>query len=514
MMKRLSTSIYTFADLINGGYTYVDKTAGIYHLIEEPKAQYFLSRPRRFGKSLLVSTLKAIFQGWRETFEGLAIDNTDYDWKPYPVIQLDMGSVLSQTVDKLEAGLLRNVRICARELGINLSSDNCYNAFEDLIIELSAQQPVVILIDEYDKPLLGHIGRASALDVQQVLKQFYSVIKTTEPHQRFVLLTGVSKFSKVSVFSDLNNLTDLTMSARSATLLGYTQQELESNFGEYIQCLADQQGMSVAQTLDTLRDWYNGYRFEENAETVYNPVSVMKCFQELKFQNFWFETGTPSFLLELLKKNPIDLGNMEASETSFSTYEPAELRPLPLLVQTGYLTIKNVRMLGRSRQYTLGYPNFEIESSFSEWIARYFTGLQSPEFDSTLTRIYDALQQSRVEDMLENMKTFFSSVPNTITIENEKYYQTIFFTVLKVIGTMVDAEVNTNIGRIDAVVKTDSDICIFEFKLRGTAEEALAQMREKEYAAPYRDDPRTVRLIGVEFDREKRNIGRWIVEQG
>ncbi len=510
-MKQLTTSIYTFPKLIEGEFLYVDKTGYIYDIIKPASAQYFLSRPRRFGKSLMISTLKCIFQGRRELFKGLAIEQMDYDWETYPVIHLDMGSTATENVEDTETMLWEMLDDVAHGNSIKLTKKLLFTRFQQLIEKSAAEKPVVILIDEYDKPLLGHIGKDTVGKVQNLLKNFYSVIKTTEAAQRFVMITGVSKFSKVSIFSDLNNLTDLTMSPHSATLLGYTQQELESNFEGYIQRLAQKQNLSYEQTLDMLRDWYNGYRFHHQAESVYNPVSVMKCFQEKEFQNYWFETGTPAFLLELLKKNPVDLGDMEASETSFSTYEPAALRPLPLLVQTGYLTIKDVRMLGRSRQYTLGYPNFEIESSFSEWLARYFTELHSPEFDSTLRRIYDALQESRVEDMLENMKTFFASVPNTITIENEKYYQTIFFTVLKVIGTMVEAEVNTNIGRIDAVLKTAGDIYIFEFKLRGSAEEAMAQIKEKGYADQYGNDSRRCTLIGVEFDRTARNIGKWII---
>jgi hypothetical protein len=336
------------------------------------------------------------------------------------------------------------------------------------------------------------------------------VIKTTEPQQRFVLLTGVSKFSKVSVFSDLNNLTDLTMRRNTATLLGYTQAELETNFSDYIDRLAEAEEQSREKILQRLCEWYNGYRFHPGAKTVYNPVSVMKCLQESEFKNYWFETGTPTFLLDLIKRQPVDINNLAVPEDAFSTYEPDQLESLPLLVQTGYLTIKAVEDMGDLRYYCLGYPNHEIERSFSTWLARDFTNLSAPDFSSALHRIIHALDDGSIDDMLESLKVFFAGIPNDITLKYEKYYQTIFFTVFKLIGAVVEAETSTNIGRIDAVVKTDTDIFIFEFKLHGTAQEALDQIRQKKYAQPYHNDNRRITLIGAAFDPNARNIGEWV----
>jgi len=302
------------------------------------------------------------------------------------------------------------------------------------------------------------------------------------------------------------------MNHSTATLLGYTQAELESNFPDYIDALAVAIGKSRAETIAELRDWYNGYRFEETAETVYNPVSVMKCFYEMKFKNYWFETGTPTFLVDLLKRDPINFADLTAAEGDFSTYDPENLAVLPLLVQTGYLTIKSAEPAGRSRVYRLGYPNFEIEESFSRWLAQGFCRLEPQDLTGALQRLVRALNEARLDDMLDTLKTFFAKVPNTITIANEKYYQTIFFTVFTLIGAMTEAEVNTNIGRIDAVVKTATDIFIFEFKLDGTAAEAMAQVRDRRYAERYRDDGRRVTLIGVAFDPAERNLGRWRIE--
>ncbi len=512
-MKPLTTSVYTFCDLIAGGYLYVDKTPGIYELIRGYKGQYFLARPRRFGKSLLISTLKAIFQGRRELFDGLFLATANYDWKPYPVIHLDMGTAAAQTPEGLEAHLLREVHFSAGENNIETRETTATAAFIELIRQLAARDgKVVVLVDEYDKPLLGHLGEPTAKAIQKVLKQFYGVIKTTESSQRFALITGVSKFAKVSIFSDLNNLTDLTMSVRSATLLGYTQSELESNFPDYIKRLAGSIGKNDAETLDELRRWFNGYRFHQNAQTVYNPVSVMKCFYEQEFKNYWFETGTPTFLVDLLRKRPIDLTGLVADESDFGTYDPDKLAALPLLVQTGYLTIKGADGPLGALVYKLGYPNREIEISFNRCLAQGFTNLPPEEITGAQQRLVAALREGRIEDMLDTLKIFFAKVPNTITIDNEKYYQTIFFTVFTLLGVMIEVEVSTNIGRVDAVVKTAGDIFIFEFKLNGTAAEAMAQIRAKRYFEPYLDSGRRITLIGVEFARETRNLGEYRIE--
>lgn len=514
-MKPLTTSVYTFEKLCIGGFLYVDKTAGIHDLIEPAFAQYFLSRPRRFGKSLLVSTLKAIFQGRRDLFERLALADRDYDWQTYPVIHLDMGSIRSRTKEELESGLLLLVQQCAEDQHCSVSAGNCYDAFTELIRNLTADGgKVVILVDEYDKALLAHIGQESARSVQEVLKSFYAIIKTTEKNQRFVLITGVSKFSKVSIFSDLNNLTDLTMDRRAAALLGYTQEEVEANFPDYIERLATSKGMNVDKTLANLRLWYNGYKFHQDAPSVYNPVSLMKCFMNEEFKNYWFETGTPTFLLELLKDNPVDLNNLNVDENAFSTYDPVDLHPLPLLVQTGYLTLKSAEMIGDIRYYTLGYPNHEISQSFSYWLVRSMASVPDPELSGALRHMVKALQAGDVDTMLEHLKTFFHSVQYDLIEEKqkEKYYQTIFFTVFKLVGAMIDAEVRTSRGRIDAVIRTAGHICIFEFKLNGSAEDAMAQIKDKQYAAPYRDDPRQVILVGVAFDWEERNLGEWRIE--
>lgn len=513
-MKPLTTSIYTFEKLIEGGYQYVDKTVQLFSLINEPFALYFLARPRRFGKSLLVSTLRAIFEGRRNLFKGLAIDGLDYDWKTYPVIHLDMGDRKGAAAEELESSLLYEVRKNATRLGVSLSESDPAAALRELIDLLSAQgEKVVILVDEYDKPLLNHLGAKSAEEIQRTLKSFYAVIKTTESAQRFVLMTGVSKFSQVSVFSDLNNLTDLSMDARAATLLGYTQAELEVNFPEYIAALAEKERKDLASILFEIREWYNGYRFEENAETVYNPVSVMKCFQNRKFKNYWFETGTPSFLVRMLEKEHLDLSLMTVEETALSAFEPDLLKPLPLLLQTGYLTIVDTDWFGDARLYTLGFPNREVERAFSTFLVSEYAKVSLPELSRELIDIKAAFEAGELEMLFEHLKVFFASIPYDITLQSEKYYQSILYALFRLLGVAVEVEVRTNRGRLDAVVKTAQRIFIFEFKLQGTAREALDQIRSKGYVEPYLKDGRKLLCIGVAFDKPSRNIGEWLVEE-
>jgi len=511
-MRPLTTSIYTFSNLINEGFLYVDKSAGLYDLVKR-NGQYFLARPRRFGKSLMISTLKAIFQGQRELFNGLAIDKQDYDWQSYPVIHLDMGSCAAETTAEIKSNLFDLLDAIASDYKISIGNETLPSRFKELIDKLSKNnQKVVILVDEYDKPLLNHIGKESAKEIQNVLKNFYSVIKTTEPYQRFALITGVSKFSKVSIFSDLNNLTDLTMQADAATLLGYTQEELEKNFGDYIEAVAEAQSLSKDECLNKLKLWYNGYRFHQNTETVYNPVSVMKCFIDKEFRNYWFETGTPTFLVDLLKKQPVDLTDIHLVQEDFSVYEPDRLSAIPILIQTGYLTIKSSTVTGIGTEYEFGFPNLEVSTAFSRVLAKGFSEISDDVFGATCRKILQAVNDGDVDKMLSNMAVLFSEMPYDITVKSEKYYQSLLFFILKMLGSDVDAEVRNHIGRMDCRVKTKDYIYVMEFKLNGTAEEALQQIDDKQYAVPYANDPRKLFKIGVEFSKETRNIDRWLVQ--
>jgi hypothetical protein len=513
-MKPLSTNIYTFSDLIGEGCLYVDKTRYLLDLVETPKGQFFLSRPRRFGKSLMLTTLKAIFQGKRELFEGLHIATADYDWPVHPVIHLNMGSVAASTAAELETGLSFTMRQEAANHGVVLHEKAASLQFLELVSSLHAVAGrVVILIDEYDKPILGNADNLEKIpEILKALKAFYSVIKTTESDQRFAMLTGVSKFSRVSIFSDLNNLTDLTMDADYATMLGYTQEELESNFADYIEKVQQDEGLSREALLAKLRDWYNGYRFHQRAASVYNPVSSMSLFRSGEFRNYWFETGTPTMLLHMLRDHGSDIQQLEGMvlpELAFSAYEIENMQPAPLLFQTGYLTIKDYDP--ESGFYTLGYPNREVRDAFLQYLADTFTPVKKERATPEAYAMLTALRAGDVDAFMGHLKPFFAGIDYDLHIPQEKYYQTVFYLIIRLIGIYVRTEVKTNTGRMDAVIELPDHIYIFEFKLDGTAQQALAQINAKAYYERFLPSGKPITLVGTNFDAEARNVTEWKV---
>ena len=515
-LKPITTSVYTFSNLIEGGFVYVDKTATVRELIRPAFAQYFCARPRRFGKSLLISTLQSVFEGRRDLFKGLAIDRSDYDWKAYPVLRLDMGSCQSETVEGFRSKLVESIRNESARNGVAVEPSADPSIFlTRLILALAAKSPtgkMVLLLDEYDKPLLGRLGTPEVTAFKNALKEFYSVVKTLESYQRFAFMTGVSKFSKVSIFSDLNNLTDITMDARFATLFGYTREEVKANFPEHLAALAEAQGLTPEGAFARMEEMYDGFKFEENAERVFNPVSVGKCLSEKKFKNYWFETGTPTFLINLLKRDPLDEDDLLVSASDLSSsYEPEQVRMLPLMYQTGYLTIKGVEPQGRSTVLTLGYPNLEVQDAMSEHLARGLGCVRDNDFSSICNRIYGGLRAGEPDEVLEGVKCFFENIPYDLQVKYEKYYQSLFYSIFLMLKARVACEVKTARGRIDAVIETPKFVYVFEFKIRGTSEEAMAQIEEKGYAAKYASDPRKVFKIGCAFDWEQRNLGPWIV---
>lgn len=514
-MKPITTSVFTFAKLVEGGFVYVDKTARLYDLIRRPYGVYFLSRPRRFGKSLTISTLEAIFQGRRDLFRGLAIETSDYDWKPYRVIRIDLGSKQAWDVAGLKHSLGLAVKQAGQLHGIDLPADEPHHLLESLVTALGRDEKVVILIDEYDKPILGNIENPAVGEILRVLKAFYSVVKTCDAQIRFALLTGVSKFSRVSVFSDLNNLVDLTMDARYADMLGYTQDELERNFAPHIEHVAAQRGCTPGEVLGQMRQWYNGYRFSKAESWVYNPVSVGRFLDTGELSNYWFETGTPSFLIKLLKSGRLsipEISHEPLDELAFSAYEVERVSALPLLFQTGYLTIRDVIPTSRQPLYQLDYPNMEVREAFSQYLVESYTNVEKSIIPAYLRRLVAALESGDVDRAMQTLRIFFADIPYDIQLNNEKYYQTIFFVLLRLLALDVDCEVRTEAGRIDAVVKTAARIFVFEFKLQGTAEEALQQIRQRRYHEKYTADGREVFLVGAAFDPETRNLERWLVE--
>ena len=518
-MKPIATDIYTFSNLIGGGYLYVDKTGILADLVSGRRGkQFFFSRPRRFGKSLTVTTLKSIFEGRRDLFGGLAIDRSDYDWKAYPVIRLDMSTTPAETIEDFHLKANEQVRMNRDRLGLSFdlaaSADISFSRLVEAAAASSASGLAVLLVDEYDKPLLGHLGRPTVEAFRAALKSFYSVIKATESVQRFTFITGVSKFSKVSIFSDLNNLVDLTMDARTATLAGYTHEEVKANFADYLVALGEANGLTPEGAFDRVVRMYDGYRFHHAAEPVFNPVSLGRCFADGEFRQYWYETGTPTFLVNMLKRRPVDLSVVEVSEEVLGTYEPSNPSLVPLLYQTGYLTIKGFRALGNQRRYTLGFPNEEVRDAFNSSLMPVYTDMDGIELGSIQVWCAEALLAHDADGFVEAMKDFFLNVPYTLTDRGgEQVFQAILYTALRFVGVCVRAEVVTNRGRIDAVIKCPDDVYVIEIKLDRPAREAIDQIKERGYAERYRAEGRRVTLIGMSFSSETRQIGDFLVEE-
>ena len=504
---KLPIGIQDFAELRNGGYVYVDKTQPIQRLLTASK-YYFLSRPRRFGKSLTLSTIKCIYQGKRELFEGLWIEN-QWDWtQTNPVIFFSINKLDYQGVG-LEAALQQAVLSAATEYQITLKGNTLKSQFSELLEAVATQHgKVVLLIDEYDKPLIDYLDNMSlAKTHQQIMKTFYSVLKDSDPYLQFMIITGVSKFTKVSIFSDLNHLFDLTLAREAVALTGYTQTELEHYFQDYIHEVADYLDLTPPALLEKLRIWYNGYSWDGRTR-VYNPFSILNFFRAGDFRNFWFETGTPTFLLKLLREQHLyKLDNLEVNERSFSSYDIEYLQALPILFQTGYLTIKARHGYGL---YTLDYPNNEVRESLLDYIISDLRHLHTPLTTPMVLDLQQAFVGNNLEQVISLVKSIFKTIPSHIFIkEAESYYHSLIYLVFFYLGQYTESEVNTNNGRLDCVVKTPTHIYVIEFKLNRSADEALQQIKDKGYAEKYRADPRPKVLVGINFSSELKTVEGW-----
>ena len=530
-MEKAATDIYTFENLRNGGFTYVDKTAILKELAGLSRGkQFFIARPRRFGKSLAVSTLKCLFEGKRDLFEGLAIEPA-WDWsKKWPVIHLDMGSAQTATVPELKKFWRDMLKDEAKRNGIEFRDDeNPAIAFKNLINDLydraleeerkaavahgadadkaKDEGQVVVLIDEYDKPLLGHLMTPQVTEFKEALKAFYSVLKTLEGKQRFLFITGVSKFSKVSIFSDLNNLKDYTLNAAVATLFGYTHEEVRENFPLSLAALGEKLGKDADGAFADIVKWYDGYRFEENAETVVNPVSLGMTFDAMKLSNWWSLTAVPTFLMEFFKVRPMDVSDLSVTDADLAAYEPERIKPVTLLFQTGYLTIKGFEQVEADRTYHLGFPNLEVENSFLKSLAGVYVGQDDTDSSNISRRAREALRARDPDGFVEAFRQFFAAIPYDLTDrQNEQSWQAIMYVVLRVIGINVGGEVRTHKGRIDLTVETATDAYIIEVKRDSTAKKAIEQIQDKSYTDRFRPSGKPITLIGIAFSTKRRTI--------
>ncbi len=505
--------IQTFSEIIEQDYVYVDKTALIHQLITQGK-WYFLSRPRRFGKSVLVSTLAALFCGKKSLFDELLISTTDYPFVQHPVIKLEFTKAKILNATSFEAFISEQVMTLADQHQIPLTSERFERQFDQLITGLHVQtgQKVVLLVDEYDKPLLNTLETDQLAEVKTSMNAFYGVVKALDEHLHFIFITGVSKFSKVSVFSGMNNLEDISMRKDYCALCGYTQQEVEEYFEQALKSLAATEGKESVTVKDEVKKWYNGYRFHRNGATVYNPHSILSLCKNQEFDNFWFQSATPTFLIERLKARQYllsELDHLYISPEGLNASEPENTSIQSLFVQTGYLTISS----WTGTLYQLDFPNREVRDSFYKSIVEHYAYVEKGIGPIYIEQLVKGFKNKDLENVFATLELFFANIPYDITIDQEKYYQSIFFAIFKLLGFLIEAEVRTNKGRIDCVVQTETFIYVLEFKLQGTQDEALQQIKDKQYPQKYQGCGKEIILLGVEFDRQERNIGAWVEER-
>ena len=531
-MRKLPIGIQDFEYLRKDNCLYVDKTQYIYKLLQHGKP-YFLGRPRRFGKSLFLSTLKAYFEGKKELFEGLKISELEKEWVKYPVFYLDFNRESYVDIDSFYAVLDSNLRQIEDIWGKDELDTTLAIRFSGLIrraCKKSGKQ-VVVLIDEYDKPLISTMDNSTLNeDIRKILKGFYGVLKAEDACLKFVFLTGVTKFSKVSVFSDLNHLDDISLNENFAEICGITEEELLRDFQPEIQALAERRKMTYEEAFAKLKKLYDGYHFAKESADIYNPFSVLKTFGNLDFAYYWFATGTPTFLVKHLANTgfeiPILENNITIAASSLMDYRVENDDYIPLLYQSGYLTIKSYDI--ELNEYTLGFPNEEVKYGFLNELLPQFTpsfGVSSSKFSAT--GFIKLLRVGDVEGTMKMLQAYFATIkydaiPKKLQIE--KFYQFVFWQLFTLMGQFVQTEVKNNKGRTDAIVKTADSIFVFEFKMnnslspgegRGgaaTAEDALAQINSKDYAIPYIADGRRIVKIGVEFSRSEKGLKRWLIE--
>jgi hypothetical protein len=525
MEKFLPIGVYDFAQMIKGNFVYVDKTRHVYELARIPQAFYFLSRPRRFGKSLLVSTLRALFEGRKELFKGLWIESSNWEWKPHPVIKIDFSEIQLTDARTLEQSLFAGLDQLAEPFAITLKQNLLANKLVELITELGKkfQEKAVILIDEYDKPIITHLGKGEAgLQIakqsRDILKNFFGVLKGANVANliRLVFITGISKFSKVGIFSDLNNLEDLSMQTDYAELLGYTDDEITRYFKDYVSPLAEANDLSYDGCLESLRTWYNGYRFSHKEAKVYNPFSILNALKSRSFKNFWFETGSPSFLVNLISERdyPIpNIENLEVQETAFSTYELENLQLEALLFQSGYITIRGYDGI----LHRLGYPNQEVKNSFLSYLYQSLVEIPDTTLKAQYSRLHQYLAQEDVKQFIETVNAILAAIPYPqIQGQGESYYHTVFYLMLASSGVLVLTEPLSSHGRVDMAVEFKDKVYIVELKCNQSAEEAIRQIRAKRYHEKYlsrqRRDGRKIYLLGINFDNHERAIKDWRLE--
>jgi len=512
-MKKLPIGYSYFEELILENYVYIDKTEYIYNLLNSGK-YYFLSRPRRFGKSLLISTIEKIFEARQELFKGLYIYDK-IEWRKYPVIKISFLNISYSTPEELKQSLYECVLNIAEKYGIIIETKIYKSAFVELIKKLSAQEKVVILIDEYDKPLIDYLENLEqCAKNREILKNFYATIKGCDEYIKFVFITGVSKFSQTSIFSDLNNLYDITLDERYNSICGYKEIDIKTHFSEYLTELAQDFNLSKDEILEDIKFWYDGYSWS-GKEFVYNPFSVLNLLAFKNFENYWFKSGSPTFLLKLLRLKNYDLSRVEkviVSSDVFDKYNVENISVLPLLFQTGYLTIKQIEKSTEGTRYTLDYPNYEVKKSLLEHLVSEYCDEPNGGKSILLNELRKDLKNKKFDEFISGLKSLFAGLVYETQIKSEDFYSSIMYMVLALCGIDAKFEVLTNRGRLDCVIEYQQIAYIIEFKVNVSVEVALNQIKEKKYYEKYLVQNKEIYLCGITFDTQTKNIADYKFE--
>ena len=506
--------IQTFSEIRKEGYMYVDKTGYVYRLAQQFKF-VFLSRPRRFGKSLLLSTMKSYFEGDRDLFEGLEAGRLETDWVQYPVLHISLASAKGGTVENLQEMVGIQLRRLEEKYGIK-RMDNGLGARLDALITGCAEKygkKVVVLIDEYDAPLLSVMHQLEQLEeIRLALRAFYAPLKDCDQWLRFVFITGISKFSQLSIFSELNNLKRITMVPEYSAVCGITEQELHEQWGDAVADMAADMGISTEEAYLQLKEKYDGYHFAEDLTDVYNPFSLLNALVDRRIKDHWFETGTPTVLVNMLRKFGTDITRLDGSHAISEEFDaPTEQMKsvLPLFYQSGYLTIKDYD--SDTDTYTLGYPNNEVYQGVMEALVPYYVWDDTLTTSNSIVDMYRAIRDGDLEEMLERLKAFLASIPYAEGAATEGHFQQLLYVVFSLMGRYLLTEVRTARGRIDVVWQSRTDVYVFELKIDQPAQKALQQIDEKGYMIPFSHDGRQLHKIGLSFSTKTRTIEEWVI---
>lgn len=509
--------IQDFEKICKDGFVYVDKTDLVYKMAQNG-GYYFLSRPRRFGKSLLVSTMEAYFSGKKELFDGLAIAELEKEWIRYPVLRFDLSGKQYKSISDLTETLFQHLVKLEGLYGVKPQFESPEARFKDVIDAAYAKTGlgVVILIDEYDKPIVDSLGDEKLNEsFRSLLQGFYGVIKAKDACIRFGFLTGVTKIGKLSIFSGLNNLKDISMDARYTDICGISEKDLKKYFGESVKELAVANDLSVKETYTQLAEMYDGYHFRQSSMGIYNPFSVLNTFDSGEFKEYWFETGTPSFLVKMMKETSYDVTRLSGDEVGSSlltNVDSAFANPVPFLYQAGYLTIKDYDK--EYKLYKVGFPNKEVKDGFLNYLLNFYAPVQAESTDALISRMSRDIRSGNAEGFMQKLEALFAKTSYQIQGDSEKDFQYAMYIILELMGEYVEVEKATSNGRIDVLLQTREHIYVIEIKINDTAEAALQQIEEKAYARRFADDKRKIFKIGVRFSTESRCIDSWKIAEG